>query len=153
MRLTAWILAGCLFGMPGPASASRTYPAEVQKQLALSYVPACAICHANGATGFGTVTTPFGEALRAEGLVCCNIASLDTALAALEAQMSPYITDLKENRDPNDPNQSAASPITYGCFNTTGQGPVAGGLVLGLVLLVCFRVCSGRGSRSLGRLE
>ena len=78
MPLGLWLL-----GM-GLAHASSTYPAEIQKQLALNSPPQCGICHANGVTGYGTVTTPFGEAMRARGLVCCNITSLDTALQALE---------------------------------------------------------------------
>ncbi len=145
--LAVLVLAGGLAVLPAPARASSSYPAEIQKQLAVSYTPACAICHANGVTGLGTVTTPFGEAMRADGLVCCDIASLDAALAALEAQMSPYITDLKENIDPNDPNESASSPLTYGCFNITGAGPVAGpahAFLLGFALLVLVRTRSGR---------
>jgi MYXO-CTERM domain-containing protein len=124
------------------AHASSTYPAEIQKQLQLSYTPQCAICHANGVTGTGTVTTNFGLAMRARGLVCCDIASLDTALMALEGEMSPYINYLKEGLNPNDPGAGAVPPIAYGCFNVTGQGPTPGtggvALVL-LALLVAFR--------------
>jgi hypothetical protein len=138
------VFTGSLAGLPLSAQASSTYPAEIRKQLSLSYPPACAICHENGVTGFGTVTTPFGEAMRAQGLVCCDIASLDKALAALEADMSPYITDLKEGRDPNDPNEFAGAPLTYGCFNVTGRGPLAGGFILGLALLLATRACRGR---------
>ncbi len=122
---------------PGLARASATYPAEIQSQLGLSYTPACAICHANGVTGYGTVTTPFGEAMRAVGLVCCSIPSLDGALAALEAENSPYITYLKQGLDPNNPGAGAVPQPTYGCFSVTGQGPsrVGGGALLALALL------------------
>lgn len=124
-----------------PARASSDYPGEITKQLSLSYTPDCAICHQNGVTGLGTVTTAFGEAMRAQGLVCCDIPSLDAALAALESQGSPYIADLKKNLDPNDTNESASSPLTYGCFNVTGQGPSTGAAVLFLLglLLVLLR--------------
>ncbi len=131
----------CLVGA-GVAEASSSYPAEIQRQLQLSYTPQCAICHANGVTGYGTVTTDFGLAMRARGLVCCNITSLDTALMALEGEMSPYISDLKEGLNPNDPGAGAVPPIAYGCFNVTGQGPAdgAGGFALVvLVLLVTLR--------------
>lgn len=141
-RLALWAFTAGLAGLPETAHASSDYPAEIQKQLSLSYVPACAICHANGVTGLGTVTTPFGEAMRAQGLVCCDVASLDAALAALKTQMSPYIADLQKNIDPNDPNETASSPITYGCFNMTGQGPKGGAaaaFVLGFALLVFLR--------------
>ncbi|MGO9832419.1 MAG: hypothetical protein ACLPJH_20025 [Myxococcaceae bacterium] len=122
---------------PGFAWASASYPAEIQSQLGLSYTPACAICHANGVTGYGTVTTPFGEAMRAVGLVCCSIPSLDGALAALEAENSPYISYLKQGLDPNNPGAGSVPQPTYGCFSVTGQGPtrVGGGALLALVLL------------------
>jgi len=132
------------------ARASPNYPAEVTKQLSLSYTPDCAICHQNGVTGLGTVTTTFGEAMRAQGLVCCDIPSLDAALAALVQQDSPYIADLKKNLDPNDTNESASSPLTYGCFNVTGQGRSAGagalGVLFALVLLLRPRPRGPRGA-------
>ena len=115
---------------PMSAFASASYPAEIQSQLSLSYTPACAICHANGVTGYGTVTTPFGEAMRAVGLVCCSIPSLDGALAALEAENSPYIEYLKEGLNPNDPGAGAAPPPSYGCFSITGQRQGAGAAFL-----------------------
>jgi MYXO-CTERM domain-containing protein len=111
-----------------PAGASPNYPAEIQKQLGLSYTPSCAICHQNGVTGTGTVTTLFGQAMRAHGLVAGNIASLDTALAALEAEGTdsdgdgvPDIQELKNGTNPN--GTGSATPPTYGCFSVTGQGP------------------------------
>ncbi len=151
MRHASWKLAALasaagLASLPA-AHASSNYPAEIQTQLSLSYVPACAICHANGVTGLGTVTTPFGLAMRGKGLVSRDIPSLDTALAALEAEMSPYITDLQKNVDPNDPRESASSPLTYGCLNVTGQGPAeapAGVLLLGLAVLHFVRARSNR---------
>lgn len=130
-----WLLTG------SAAHASSNYPAELQKQLQLTYTPQCSICHANGVTGYGTVTTLFGEAMRARGLVCCDIASLDTALMALEGENSPYITDLKEGLDPNNPGAGAVPPVAYGC-TVTGEGTARGvGAValLALVLLVAFR--------------
>jgi hypothetical protein len=136
LGLGLWLLC------TGVAHASSIYPAEIQKQLSLNYTPQCAICHANGVTAVGTVTTTFGEAMRNRGLVCCSISSLDTALMALEGEMSPYIADLKEGLDPNDPGAGAVPPIAYGCFNVTGQGQSSGAravALLTLVLLVVFR--------------
>lgn len=126
----------------GPALASSSYPAEIQKQLSLSSTPSCSICHANGVTGYGTVTTGFGTAMRSRGLVCCNIASLDSALAALEAENSPYITYLKEGLDPNNPSAGNVPQAAYGCFNVTGQGPLPWGsglFLLALALLYRLR--------------
>ncbi len=138
LRMLPLALALVLLLPAGPSAASPTYPAEIQTQLSLSYTPQCAICHANGVTGYGTVTTPFGLAMRARGLGCCSIPSLDTALAALEGEGSPYIGYLKEGLDPNDPGAGSVPPPAYGCFNVTGQGPTGGAgaavlLALGLL--------------------
>ena len=132
-------LLGASFLLAGPARASSTYPAEIQKQLSLSYVPQCSICHANGVTGYGTVTTTFGSYMRSRGLVCCSLMSLDSALAAAEGEDSTYhyVTYLKEGLDPNNPGAGAVAQPTYGCFSVTGQGRSAGaaGVVALLVLL------------------
>lgn len=135
------VLAACLFLDARPAGASSIYPAEIQKQLSLNYTPQCAICHANGVTGYGTVTTPFGSYMRSRGLVCCSLTSLDTALAAAEGEMSPYITYLKEGLDPNNPGAGAVPQPSYGCFNLTGQGPTpgAGGVALLALVLLAAR--------------
>jgi hypothetical protein len=141
------VAAGLVLLWPGSARASSNYPVEIQKQLSLNYVPNCDICHANGVTGFGTVTTPFGVKMRARGLVCCNVASLDTALAALVGEMDPFITYLKEGLDPNNPSAGPIPPPTYGCFNVTGQGltPAPTGLfLLGLALLLVLRPRAAR---------
>jgi hypothetical protein len=127
------LLAASLFS--SAAAASSNYPAEIQKQLSLSYTPACSICHQGGVTGYGTVTTPFGQAMRARGLVCCDIASLDAALAALEAEASPYITYLEQGLDPNNPGAGAVPPATYGCLAVTGREGRAGPAFALLVLL------------------
>ncbi|MGO8970124.1 MAG: MYXO-CTERM sorting domain-containing protein [Myxococcaceae bacterium] len=129
---------------PGIARASATYPAEMQSQLGLSYTPACAICHANGVTGYGTVTTPFGEAMRAVGLVCCSIPSLDGALAALEAENSPYISDLKQGLDPNNPGAGSVPPPVYGCVSVTGPPPTPIGNGVVLLALALLGLASRR---------
>jgi len=156
MRLVSAGAAFCLLLaallLSGPAVASSNYPVEIQKQLSLSYTPACAICHAGGVTGYGTVTTPFGQAMRARGLVCCDIASLDTALAALEAEGSPYITYLQQGLDPNNPGAGAVPPATYGCLAVTGPGRVAPGFaVLALLALRAGRRRSPSPPRTPGR--
>ncbi len=141
-----WLLAlalGLLLVPPRAARASAGYPAEIQKQLALSSPPACSICHAGGDTDAGTVTTAFGTTMVSRGLMGGdNLPSLDGALAALEGEMSPYIADLKEGLDPNNPNAGGVAPITYGCLEVTGQGAgssVAFLAVLGLALLLLLR--------------
>jgi len=110
------------------ARASSTYPAEVRAHLGLSSTPDCSLCHANGQTGFGTVTTPFGTSMRARGLVAQNIQSLDTALDALAAENTDSdgdgigdIDELKAATNPNSAGGGVVPPPSYGCFDITGQ--------------------------------
>jgi hypothetical protein len=125
------VSAGLLL-LAGTAQASTQYPAGIQAYLQLSYTPACSICHAGGDTDAGTVTTEFGQTMVAFGLQGDNnITSLDGALAGMVGEMNPYITDLKEGLDPNNPNTGPVQAPTYGCFNMTGQGP-------SLAPAVCF---------------
>ena len=139
---------GLLFASAGPARASTEYPAEIQKQLSLSYTPECSICHAGGDTDAGTATTPFADAMVSYGLMGDNnLPSLDGALAGLEAVNSPFISYLKEGVDPNNPSSGGVQPPTYGCFNMTGQGPsaaTAGLFLLALVLLLRRRGLAAR---------
>ena len=120
--LATALLAGCL------AQASSIYPPEMRAHLGLSYTPDCSVCHANGQTGFGTVTTPFGTSMRSRGLVSQNIASLDTALDALAAERTdsdhdgvPDIDELEAGSDPNVAGGGSVPPPSYGCFDVTGQ--------------------------------
>jgi hypothetical protein len=137
--LATALLAGCL------AHASSIYPAEIRTHLGLSYTPDCSLCHANGQTGFGTVTTPFGTSMRSRGLVSQNIASLDTALDALDAEKKdsdgdgvPDIDELKAGSDPNVAGGGSIPPPSYGCFDVTGQSasPLALLLPVALALLL-----------------
>ena len=128
------------------ARATPTFPGVIQKELGLSSTPQCAVCHQGGQTAVGTVTTPFGAALRGKGLVFYNDASLRTALGALAAEnvdsdgdgMSD-VEELKADRDPNK-NDATGGIDTglppepfYGCAAAPGA---PGALVLlGLGLL------------------
>lgn len=112
----------------GLANGSSIYPPEVRSHLGLGYTPDCSLCHANGQTGFGTVTTPFGTSMRARGLVAQNIGSLDTALDALAAEKTdsdhdgvPDIDELEAGTDPNVAGGGQVTPPSYGCFDVTGQ--------------------------------
>jgi hypothetical protein len=128
--------------VPARSWASTGYPAEIQSQLQLSYTPACSICHAGGDTDAGTgASTAFGSTMVEFGLMGGNnLTSVDNALAGLVGTNSPYITDLKDGADPN--GGGAIPPVTYGCFQGTGEGPTAGPAALFslcLALLVLFR--------------
>ena len=137
--LATALLAGCL------AHASSIYPPEIRVHLGLSYTPDCSVCHANGQTGFGTVTTPFGTSMRSRGLVSQNLASLDTALDALDAERTdsdhdgvPDIDEFKAGSDPNVAGGGSIPPPSYGCFDVTGQSasPLALLLPVALALLL-----------------
>lgn len=134
------------------AAASPGYPAEMQAQIPLSYAPACSICHAGNDTDAGAALTSFGTTCVNFGLMGGNnLTSLDDALEGLEGSMDPSIADLKEGLDPNNPNAGTIPPITYGCFNVTGQGPSAGAgtlFVLGFALLVFLRPRGARRASS-----
>ena len=112
----------------GLAHASSSFPPEIRSHLGLSYTPDCSLCHANGQTGFGTVTTPFGTSMRSRGLVAQNLSSLDTALDALAAEQKDSdgdgvgdIDELKAGSDPNVAGGGSFPPPTYGCFDVSGQ--------------------------------
>jgi hypothetical protein len=130
----ALLLGGVL--LPPRALASTGYPAEMQTQLSLSYSPPCSYCHANNDTDAGTVTTPFGLDMVKFGLMGGNnLPSLDGALAGMEGTNDVYITDLQNHVDPN---ASSIPPITYGCFNVTGQGRTTGPAAVFVLALALF---------------
>ncbi len=118
-----------LTALAAPAGATPNFPPELQNHLGLSYQPACAICHANGVTGLGTVTTPFGQSMRAAGLVANDTTSLDNALDLLAAEhissvgdCVPDIEKLKAGLDPN-----VAAPDAGTCDGGAVTGPAGSG--------------------------
>jgi hypothetical protein len=89
------------------ARAVPDYPNVVRSELGLSTAPSCPLCH-QGVPSVGTVTTPFGTALRARGLVMYDDASLRKALTALDTEKvdsdgdgTPDIEELEAGRNPN----------------------------------------------------
>ncbi len=111
--------------------ATPTFPAAIVQHLSLSYTPQCALCHSDGNVGgIGTATTPFGDTMRALGVVAFDTTALTAALDADEAMMIdsdgdcvPDITELKNDTNPNVPDSGKtctptvlgnAGP-TYGC--------------------------------------
>jgi hypothetical protein len=135
------------------AFASPTYPADVQTHLSLAAPPpqSCSLCHVNGVGAVGTVNTPFGKAMRAQGLVLENPTSLNTALDALAAAKTDSdadgmsdIDELKAGRDPNVAENAdggmgggggtTPGALTYGCGSN--EVPL---LATGLSVLVLLR--------------
>ncbi|MET0403943.1 MAG: thrombospondin type 3 repeat-containing protein [Cystobacter sp.] len=118
------------------AQATPTFPGVIRTELGLSSTPQCSVCH-QGAYQVGTVTTPFGAALRARGLEFHDDGSLSSALAALARESvdsdgdgTPDTEELKVGRDPNRkdaPGEPGEEPVvdfppepTYGCHAAPG---------------------------------
>jgi uncharacterized protein (TIGR03382 family) len=150
MRIERAMLLGAMVAASS-ALATPTFPSVLQTELKITTVPACAVCHLNGVTSAGTVTTPFGKALRMNGLVANDDASLKTALAAVKTANSDSdadgCTDVDELVAGTNPNKAGdcggggtgggtattLPPIKYGC----GASSVPGALgVLAVALLI-----------------
>lgn len=109
-----------LLGMTHLMLASPTFPAVLESDLGLSTPPDCSLCHAGGATGSGTATTPFATAMRNRGMVAGNTQSVSAALQQLETDQvdsdGDGATDVDELRAGTDPNGAGELALpTYGC--------------------------------------
>jgi hypothetical protein len=134
------------------AWATGNFPPVVRSQLELSTAPSCTLCH-QGTPQVGSVTTPFGKAMRARGLVFYDEEALKNALAALrrdnvdsDGDGTPDIEELQAGRDPNRADAATTdggpAPVVEGPPELTyGCGVAPGGLSLGLLgaLSLCFR--------------
>lgn len=145
---TTALLAG------GAARATQGFPDEIHAHLALSYTPACTICHQTPAGGNGTATQPFAVSMKARGLVPNDNGSLDTALDALAAEKRdsdgdgvPDIDELKAGTDPNaagggEGGASAPAEVPeYGCAAAPmrARGTGAGWLAAAMIALFVMR--------------
>jgi hypothetical protein len=132
-----WTLAAALVLYAQRALATPGFPGGIRTDLGLTYQPACSLCHADGITGRGTVTTPFGAAMRQRGLLAGDAQSLARALAAMDSDKVdsdgdgiPDIQALRAGLDPNIPGGTAdvGQPPAYGCGArvAAGRGSSAG---------------------------
>ncbi|MBK8213428.1 MAG: hypothetical protein IPK71_06700 [Myxococcales bacterium] len=131
-----------------PASATPSFPGAIRGHLGLGEPPPCALCHAGGQTGRGTVTTPFGATMRSRGLVAYDESTLRTALDALAAEKKdsdhdgvPDVAELTSGADPNAAGGDGgvageAPPVPeYGCAAAPGEAAHTGsGVALGIAL-------------------
>lgn len=121
-------LSVLVLGAAPEARASSGYPALVAADRSLTYSPPCSLCHEGGRTGNGTVTTPFGAALRARGAKGSDDTSVKAALAKLVADGvdsdGDGVKDVDELAKGTDPNGLGGAPldvppIAYGCGAAT----------------------------------
>jgi hypothetical protein len=115
-------LGAALLLTASTASATRQFPRAIQSHLGLASEPPCSLCHLNGNTGGGTVTTPFGRSARDRSLVADNADILDAILDQMKAERVdsdadgvPDIDELIAGTDPNSPPDDSIGPQTYGC--------------------------------------
>lgn len=132
--------AAPLFAAP-VAHAERQFAEAAMAHLALPYEPPCRVCHIQGTTGPGTLSTPFVMSLRAHGFDG-DQASLVAALDALATDATDSdgdgVSDYDELLADRDPNTAAKVPLgpggpTYGCATTAPAGNL-GVVWLGLVV-------------------
>lgn len=105
------------------AFATPRFPGVLREAASAAANPECSVCHSGGVTTNGTVTTPFGQALRLRGLAADDETSLRNAFESLrvEGTDSDYdgISDFDEIAMGSDPNlaagQSPAPLVRYGC--------------------------------------
>lgn len=114
--MTAFALLGATHLM----LASPTFPGALESDLGLDTPPDCSLCHAGGATGSATATTPFATAMRDRGMVAGDTQSVSAALQQLEADQvdsdGDGATDVDELRAGTDPNGAGELALpTYGC--------------------------------------
>ena len=126
MNRFTWLIFFMLL-VPASAQATPTFPRALDTDIPTQFTPDCSVCHANGVTGFGTVTTPFGAAMRARGLVAGDLNALRTAVEALRAEATdsdgdgiPDISELEMGTDPNLP--TGSKPMIYGCISQVATG-------------------------------
>ena len=119
------------------AIATSNFPAALESELGTVCRPPCTVCHTNNSGGSGTVTQPFGVAMKDRGLVGGSVSKLQAALAQMDADGvdsdGDGILDTQALTDGIDPNDGTAFCGTlrpeYGCV---GGGTFAG---VGLLLL------------------
>ena len=122
-KLSALMLGAALLVVTPQASASSSYPGEIQSALNMDCAPPCTVCHRYQNGGTGTAQKPFAQAMIDVGdLVGQDAALVKPALDKLAAAGTDSdgdgTSDVDELRAGTDPNIAGDSPIcgpTYGC--------------------------------------
>jgi hypothetical protein len=123
-------IAGAVLLLCGAASASPSFPAELERALDLACAPVCTTCHSLPEGGFGTARTPFALAMQDAGLEARRTERIAPALEELRALESDVDGDGAQDIDElvalDDPN-SAGTPLKC----TPADGVESGGCALG----------------------
>lgn len=139
MRFLRWVPVMLSIGFAArPARATDNFPNAIQRDLGLSYSPPCSVCHVGGVTQQGTVNTPFGKAMRAQGLVAYDENRLASTLATMQSSRVDSdgdgaldVDELKAGTDPNvsdvpgkgiGPDDPSHVPPEYGCNLSARRG-------------------------------
>jgi hypothetical protein len=128
----SWAGALCLVAAllrSSAASATPQFPDAIRTHLGLSYAPECALCHAGGIIGSGTVTTPFGQSARSRNLVANDTGGLVSVLERMRGEKVdsdqdgvPDIDELIAGTDPNSAPGDDIGPEKYGCVARVAGG-------------------------------
>jgi hypothetical protein len=149
MRVQLATLA-CLVLVGAPVAdawATPSFPGVIASHLGASAAPACSVCHEGGVTGRGTVTTPFGQAMLARGLVAYDEGSLTRALDAMAQDAVDSnrdgVTDVDALKAGQDPSAGATGAVVpeYGCVGSTAHAPANAGLGAAATLLMLAAWC------------
>jgi hypothetical protein len=145
----------CAFAVGARASATASFPSEVEKHLGLAagavstVAPpdGCRLCHVNGSAG-GDPLTQFGTLMKSSGAVKNENATVDGALDAIQVSNPNLITDIENGVDPNhDPDAGA---VNLGLAPHYGCGSVSSGRASGWsAALVVAAMAAGLARRRL----
>jgi hypothetical protein len=133
------------------ARASDAFPEAMAEHLRVDdeevVVPSCVVCHDDLEGGLGTVTKPFGIAMRAQGTEFGDVDVMLDALDALDRSHSdvdrdetPDVDELRQGTDPNDEHDFTPR-YGFGCAQTPTT-PADGLLVV--VVVAALRTLRSR---------
>ena len=143
------LVAIVVLAVPESAWASPDFPPAIEAAVGSPRRLECTLCHAT-TVGGGPVTTVFGQTMLARGLFPGNVSTLQTALAAIDAERTDSdgdgladMDELRQGLDPNDPSNASGEEPAYGCGAQIAPGSTGGGglvaLGWGIVLAFCAR--------------